>query len=118
MGQRPNLTAFTSKIQVFCRPEWTKGWPKKMNFDKFQTQKWDFLTVRGRKEDEKNGVMNLVFILPSWFMVLKLSKILSFVQFFADISKTSKAVIAIFVCASECSRFAFLENGVGYYGMI
>ena len=23
--QNPNLTAFTSKIQVFCRPEWTKG---------------------------------------------------------------------------------------------
>ena len=51
-------------------------------------------------------------------MVHKLSKIVSFVQFFADISKTSKAVIAIFVYASECSRFAFLENGVGYYGMI
>ena len=24
-GQNPNLTAFTSKIQVFCRPEWAKG---------------------------------------------------------------------------------------------
>ena len=24
-GQNPNLTAFTSKIQVFCRPEWTNG---------------------------------------------------------------------------------------------
>ena len=23
--QNPNLTAFTSKIQVFCRPEWAKG---------------------------------------------------------------------------------------------
>ena len=118
MGQKPNLTAFTSKIQVFCRPELTKGWPKKMNFDKFQMQKWGFLTVRGRKEDKKNGLMNLVFLLPSWFMVHKLSKIVSFVQFFADISKTSKAVIAIFVYASECSRFAFLENGVGYNGMI
>ena len=26
-GQNANLTAFTSKILVFCRPEWTKGGP-------------------------------------------------------------------------------------------
>ena len=51
-------------------------------------------------------------------MVLKLSKIVSFLQFFADISKKSKAVIAIYVYASESSRFALLENGVGYYAII
>ena len=51
-------------------------------------------------------------------MVLKLSKIVSFLQFFAGISKTSKAAIAIFVYTSECSRFALLENGAGYYGKI
>ena len=39
-------------------------------------------------------------------------------QFFADISKKSKAVIAIYVYASESSRFALLENGVGCYAMI
>ena len=89
-----------------------------MNFDKFQMQKNSLLTVRARKADKKNGVMNLVFILPSWFMVLKLSKIVSFLQFFADIRKKSKAVIAIYVYASESSCFALLENGVGYYAMI
>ena len=73
---------------------------------------------RARKADEKNGVISVVFISPSWFMVLKLSKIVSFLQFFADISKKSKAVIAIYVYASESSRFALLENGVGYYAMI
>ena len=51
-------------------------------------------------------------------MVLKLSKIVSFLQFFADISKKSKAVKAIYVYASESSRFALLENGVVYYAMI
>ena len=51
-------------------------------------------------------------------MVLKLSKVVSFLQFFAGISKISKAVIAIYVYASESSRFALLENGVGYYAMI
>ena len=39
-------------------------------------------------------------------------------QFFADISKISKTVKAIYVYASESSRFAFLENGVGYYALI
>ena len=51
-------------------------------------------------------------------MVLKLSKIVSFLQFFVDISKKSKAVIAIYAYASESSRFAVLENGVCYYAMI
>ena len=47
-------------------------------------------------------------------MVLKLSKIVSFLQFSADVSKICKAVIAIYVYASESSCFALLENGVGY----
>ena len=51
-------------------------------------------------------------------MVLKLSKIVSFLQFFADISKKAKTVIAIYVYASESSRFVLLENGVGCYAMI
>ena len=50
-------------------------------------------------------------------MILKLSKIVSFLQLFADISKKSKVVIATYVYVSESSRFALLENGVGYYAM-
>ena len=41
-----------------------------------------------------------------------------FCDFFSDISKKSKAVIAIYIYASESSHFALLENGVGYYAMI
>ena len=37
--------------------------------------------------------------------------------FFADISKKSKTVIAIYVYASESSCFTLLENSVGYYAM-
>ena len=51
-------------------------------------------------------------------MVLKLSKILSVLHFFADVSNKSKAVIAIYVYAFESSRFSLLENGIGYYAMI
>ena len=47
-------------------------------------------------------------------MVLKLSKIISFLQYFADMSKKSKAVIAVYKYASEGSCFDLLENGVGY----
>ena len=50
-------------------------------------------------------------------MVLKLSKIVSFLQFFVDISKKSKAVKVIYTYASESSHFALLENGIGYYAM-
>ena len=48
-------------------------------------------------------------------MVLKMSKILSFLYFFPDVSKKPKAVIPIY--ESERNRFALLENGVGYYAM-
>ena len=50
-------------------------------------------------------------------MVLKLSEIVSFFLFFADISKNSRAVVAIYVYASESPRFPLLENGIGYYAM-
>ena len=40
-GQNPNLTAFTCKIQVFCRPEWNKGGtPWKWISAIFKCKKW------------------------------------------------------------------------------
>ena len=51
-------------------------------------------------------------------MVLQLTKIVPFLQLFADINKKSKAVIAIYVYATENSHFVLLENGAGYYAMI
>ena len=50
-------------------------------------------------------------------MVFKLSKIVSFLQFFANVSEISKAVIATYVYASESSHFALLENSIGYFAM-
>ena len=50
-------------------------------------------------------------------MVLKLSKIVTFLHFFANVSNKPKAVIAIYVYAFESSRFAVLGNGIGYYAM-
>ena len=42
---------------------------------------------------------------------------MSFLKFFTDVSKKSKGVIAIYAYAFESSRFALLENGIGYYVM-
>ena len=48
-------------------------------------------------------------------MALRLSKIVFFLQIFADVSKIPKAVTAIYVYACESSRFALFENDIGYY---
>ena len=74
-------------------------------------------TVRAEKVDEKNGVICLVSMFPSWVMVLKLSKKVHFLQFCADLSKKSKSIKAIYIYASERSRYALSENGIVYYAM-
>ena len=76
----------------------------KMNFDYFQIQKWMLQTVGAEKLDEKNGTICLVFMFPSWVMVLKLSKNVHILQVCADISKKSKSVKAIYIYTSERSQ--------------
>ena len=66
---------------------------------------------------KKNGVICLVSMFPSWVMVLKLSKKVHFLQFCADLSKKSKSIKAIYIYASERSRYALSENGIVYYAM-
>ena len=89
----------------------------KMNFDYFQIQKWMLQTVRTEKVDEKNGIIFLVFMFPSWIMVRKLSKKMHFLQLCADLSKKSKSIKAIYIYASKRSRYALSENGIVYYAM-
>ena len=64
-------------------------------------------TVRAEKVDEKNGVICLVSMFPSWVMVCKLSKKVNFLQFCVDLSKKSKSesAKAIYICASESSHY-------------
>ena len=76
-----------------------------------------FLNSKGSKSRWKNAVICLVFISSSWVIVLKLAKTVSFLEILADVSKKCKAVIAIYVYASENSRVALLENGIGYHAM-
>ena len=50
-------------------------------------------------------------------MVLNLLKTVSFLQTFDDVVKKSKAVIPVYVYASESFRFALLENSIVYYAL-
>ena len=87
----------------------------KMNFEYFQIQKWIIETVRLKKADEKNGVICLVSMFPSQFMVLKVFKNVYFLQFCADLSK--KSIKAIYIYASERSQYTLSENGIVYCAM-
>ena len=75
-------------------------------------------TVRAEKIDEKNGVICPVSMFPSWDMVLKLSKTVNFLQFCPDLSKKYKFIKAIYMHASERSRYALSETlRIFYYAM-
>ena len=58
---------------------------------------------------KKNRVICVVSMLPSWVMVLKLSKKVNFLQFFADFSKKSKSVKVIYTYTSESSCYTLSE---------
>ena len=86
-----------SKIELFYWPEWTSGGPHENEFCLFSYTKVISQTVWTEKLYEKNGVTCPVCMWLSWAMVLKLSKIVSFMQFYADISKKFTSVIAIYI---------------------
>ena len=58
-------------------------------------------TARVKKVDEKNEVICLVFMFPSWVVVLKFSKKVHFLQFSTDLSKKLKSFKTIYICTSE-----------------
>ena len=91
-----------------------RGDHMKMNFDYFQIQKWMLQTVRAGKVDEKNEVICLISVFPSWVMVRKLSKKVHFLEFCANLNKKCKSVKAIYIYASESSHYTFSENGMVY----
>ena len=59
---------------------------------------------------DKNGVICLVSLLPSWVMVLKLSKKVHFLQFCADHSQKRKCVKVIYVYGSEGFYYSLSES--------
>ena len=57
-------------------------------------------------------------MLPSWVMVLKLSKKVHFLQFCPDLSKKSKYIEVIYIYPIERSPCTLSENGIVYYAEI
>ena len=98
------------KFRYFTDQNGPKGGPYETNFDIFQT-------VRAQKVDEKNGIICLVSFFPSWGMVLKLPKIVYFLQICADLSKKSKSIKAIYLYPSERPHHALSENSMFYRGL-
>ena len=87
----------------------------KMNFKYFKIQKWMLQAGRAEKVEEKNGVICVVLMFPSWVMILKLAKKVFFFNFVLTSAKKSKHVKTIYIYASERSRYALSENVIFYY---
>ena len=68
--------------------------------------------VRAAKVEEKIGVIGLVSMFPTWFMVCKLSKKVQILQFCADLNKKSNSVEAIYIYASESTHYTLSENAM------
>ena len=119
------ISSFWAQIEVFYRPERTRGgttwkwiWVFKFRNLNFQIQKWMLQTIRVDQIDEKDGVICLFSVFPFWVMVLKLSKKVHFLQFCADLSKWSEGSKAIFIYASERSCYILSENGIVRYALM
>ena len=94
-----------------------RGDSMKMNFEYFQIQKRMLQTIRVEKVDEKNVIVCLFFVFPSWIMVLKLSTKVHFLHICAELSSIFKSVKAIYIHVSERSRYALSENGIVFYAI-
>ena len=90
----------------------------KMNFDNFQKQTWITQTLRVKKLDENNDFICLVFVFPSeaWVMVLKLPKLVHFLQICAALSKKSESNKTTYLYPSEIPHHALSENDMFYKG--
>ena len=88
----------------------------KMNFGNFQIQKSISQTVRAQKADGKNKVICLISFFLSWGMVLKMTKIMHFLEIWADLSKKPKYMKAIYFHPSERPHHALLKNSIFYRG--
>ena len=101
----------TPKFKFFRVSEWTKeGTPWKWILTIFKYKKWISITVRAQKLDEKKGS----FV---WVMVLKLPKIVHFLQICADFNKKSKSIKTIYLHLSKIPYHALSENNIFYRGL-
>ena len=113
--RQPHVQCFLYWQAVFCRRKLTKGaTPWKWILPIFKCKSELSKQLGLEKQMKKMGSFVWFSCLrPKWWS-LNCQKLWPFCKF--DASKTSKAVIAIFVYTSE-SCFVFLENGIGCCAM-
>ena len=75
-------------------------------------------TVKSEKVNKQNDVICLVSMLPSLVIVLKLSKKVYFLQFFAGLSKKTNTSKVIYIYASERPHYALSENCIVCYAVM
>ena len=80
----------------------------KMKFEYSQTQKWTLQTVRAEEVDEKNGVISLVSMFPSWVMVFNCLKKFIFCNS-TPTSARNLNLLKQFAYASERSRYTLCK---------
>ena len=95
--------SFCPKLSYFTYQNGPKGGPHQNEFWLFPNTKMN-VTDRVEKVDETNGIICVVSMFPSCVMVCKLSKKWYFLQLWAELSKKSKSVKAIYKYATESSH--------------
>ena len=103
------------KFRYFTDHNGPKGGTHENKF--WHNTKWISQTVRAQQVDEKNGVLCLVSFFPSWVIVLKLSKIVNFLQICAGLSKKSKSIKATYLYPSQRPHHALSKNSMFYRGL-
>ena len=88
-------------MRYFTDQNGPKGWPYENEFWPFWNIKMNVTNSYSRKSWWKTGVICLVSMISSCFMVLKLSKKVHFLQFCADFRQKPKSVKAIYIYGSE-----------------
>ena len=88
-----------------------RGNPKKMNFDIFEKQKW-ISQLQLKTYIKKWGQLTSFFFSFLMVMVLKLPKIVPFLQISADLSKISKSFKAIYLYPYEWLHHALSKRSV------
>ena len=88
----------------------------KMNFGNFQIQKWISQAVGAEKVGQKDGVICLISFFLSLVMVLKLPKIVDYLQICSDLSNKPKYIKVIYFYPSERPHHALSENSIFHRG--
>ena len=103
------------KFKYFADQNRSKGGSHENEFWEFSDTKINITDSKSSKSGwKKNGVVCLVSFFPSWVMVVKLQKIVHFLQIYTDLSKKSKFIKAIFISTLTTSSCSFGKYYVLY----